>query len=105
MKIKIGSRRSDLARVQALAVGRALKKAHRDLEVVHSFKESLGDKNLSDPLWKMPERGVFTEDFVDDLIQGRCDVVVHSWKDLPAEPRTETAIVATLPRADQRDLL
>lgn len=32
-------------------------------------------------------------------------MVVHSWKDLPTEIKADTEIVATLPRADQRDLL
>src|SRR5437868_7218624 len=52
----------------------------------------------------MPEKGVFTEDFVQDLLDGKTDMVVHSWKDLPTAPRVGTKIVATLPRADQRDL-
>jgi hydroxymethylbilane synthase len=65
----------------------------------------LGDLNLNDPLWKMPEKGVFTEDFVLDLTEGRADMVVHSWKDLPTEPRKGTKIVATLARADVRDVL
>jgi hydroxymethylbilane synthase len=32
-------------------------------------------------------------------------MVVHSWKDLPTEGKPDTEIVATMPRADQRDLL
>ncbi len=78
---------------------------HPGLKVEYAFRESLGDKNQHDPLWKMPERGVFTEDFVEDLETGRCDLVVHSWKDLPVAERVGTEIIATLPRADVRDLL
>jgi hydroxymethylbilane synthase len=105
VKIRIGARRSDLARLQAYQVGAALKRSRRGLEIEYLFKESLGDKNQSDALWKMPERGVFTEDFVADLREGRTDIVVHSWKDLPTEPREGLEIAATLPRADPRDLL
>src|SRR5205085_1063940 len=36
---------------------------------------------------------------------GVVDMVVHSWKDLPIQDREGTAIVATLPRADARDVL
>lgn len=103
MKIRIGSRRSDLARLQAYQVGAALERAGHSVE--YQFKESLGDQNQHDPLWKMPARGVFTEDFVADLLEARCDLVVHSWKDLPTEPRPGLALAATLPRADPRDLL
>jgi len=105
VRIIIASRKSDLARIQAQSVGEALKKKNPELKIEYNFRESLGDKNLQDPLWKMPEKGVFTQDFYDDLISSKVDMVVHSWKDLPIEERSETQIVATLPRADQRDLL
>lgn len=107
MRINIGSRKSDLARLQAYRVGEAIQKklGSDSVEIIFHFKESLGDKNLTDPLWKMPEKGVFTEDFYQDLLTGQVDMVVHSWKDLPTEGKPETEIYATLPRADQRDLL
>ncbi len=103
MRLVLGARQSDLARLQGYLVGDALKSLGVDIEYV--FRESLGDKNLTDPLWKMPEKGVFTQDFYQDLINGKLDFVVHSWKDLPVEHTQGTEIVATLPRADQRDLV
>lgn len=105
MRLKIGSRKSDLARVQAFMVGDALQQSNKNLEIEYDFRESLGDKNQADPLWQMPAKGVFTEDFYDGLCNGRWDLVVHSWKDLPVEERERTKIVATLPRADARDIL
>ena len=105
MRLTIGSRRSDLARIQAYQVGEALRSVHPQIEIDYSFHESLGDKNLNDPLWKMPEKGVFTQDFREGLLRGDFDLVVHSWKDLAIEIDPETEIVATLPRADARDLL
>jgi hydroxymethylbilane synthase len=105
MRVTIASRRSDLARIQAYQVGEALRAAHSQIEINYSFHESLGDKNLNDPLWKMPEKGVFTQDFREGLLRGDFDLVVHSWKDLAIEDDPETEIVATLARADQRDLL
>lgn len=105
MRLVIASRKSDLARIQAYTVGDALKKKFPNLEIQFEFRESLGDKNLSDPLWKMPERGVFTEDFYQGLVSGKWDMVVHSWKDLPVEDRPDTTIAATMARADVRDVL
>jgi hydroxymethylbilane synthase len=105
MKLRLSSRQSALAQAQAFQVGSALTKAFPELEIEYLFRESLGDKNLTDPLWKMPEKGVFTEDFFRDLVDNKTDLVVHSWKDLPTEVKSETQIAATLPRADQRDLL
>lgn len=108
-RLTIAARKSDLARLQAYQVGAAIESQARRLgstvAVRYEFRSSLGDRNSEDPLWKMPERGVFTEDFVRDLESGQADLVVHSWKDLPTAPRPNTAIVATLARADARDVL
>jgi len=103
--IKISARSSQLAKLQAYLVGDELLKHYPNLNIKYEFRESLGDKNLTDPLWKMPEKGVFTEDFYRDLVDGHTDMVVHSWKDLPVESKEDTFISATLPRADQRDIL
>jgi len=105
MRVTIASRRSDLARIQAYQVGEALQTAHPQIEINYSFHESLGDRNQDDPLWQMPEKGVFTQDFREGLLKGEFDLVVHSWKDLAIEEDPETEIAATLPRADARDLL
>ncbi|MFN3454577.1 MAG: hydroxymethylbilane synthase [Pseudobdellovibrio sp.] len=103
--LKISARSSHLAKLQAFMVGDALKEKYPDLQIKFEFRESLGDKNLTDPLWKMPEKGVFTEDFYQDLVLNKTDMIVHSWKDLPVEGKPDTLIAATLPRADQRDIL
>ncbi len=59
MRLKISARKSDLARLQAYMVGESLRKKHPGLEIEYRFKESLGDKNLTDPLWKIPEKRSF----------------------------------------------
>lgn len=104
-RLKISARQSELAKLQAYQVGAALEARYPDLQVEYAFRESLGDQNQNDPLWKMPEKGVFTEDFKLDLVENKTDLVVHSWKDLPTEKSEHTVIAATLPRADQRDLI
>ncbi len=106
MVVKIAARQSDLARLQAFEVGRALQAVEpKKIKLEFHFRSSLGDQRADDPLWKMPEKGVFTEDFVADIMSGKVDLVVHSWKDLPILDRTGTQIAATLPRADARDVL
>jgi len=105
MRLVLAARRSELARIQAFQVGRALEKLNPNIKIEYSFHESLGDKNQNDPLWQMPEKGVFTQDLREGLLAGRYDLAVHSWKDLAIEDGGETEIVATLSRADMRDLL
>ncbi len=103
--LTIAARKSDLARIQAYMVGDALQSNFPGLQITYRFSSSLGDRNQDDPLWEMPEQGVFTQDFVRQLAEGQVDMVVHSWKDLPTGENGLTRLVATLPRADHRDLL
>ncbi len=104
-KIRILSRKSDLAVVQAKEVGNYLLKKSPNLKIAYLTKSTIGDKDLKTPLYKMPESGVFTDDLRESLILNKCDIVVHSWKDLPLDLGNETIIAGTLPRADQRDIL
>lgn len=105
MRLKVASRKSDLARWQSVQVARAFETLSERPHIEYIFKASLGDQNLDVPLASMGSKGVFTEDFYADLKDGQCDLVVHSWKDLPVEEREDTRIAMTLKRADTRDLL
>src|SRR2546425_8392744 len=105
MRLVLAARRSELARIQALQVARTLQSAHPQITIEYSFHESLGDRNQNDPLWQMPEKGVFTQDLREGLLAGRYDLAVHSWKDLAIEDDLATEIAATMSRADMRDVL
>ena len=99
-------------------MGERLLEKNPGLSIKYHFRQSLGDRNQENPLWEIPEKGVFTKDFRETLRKGECDFVVHSWKDLPldCDPPSpsrgvgniggrETELIATLKRADSRDLL
>jgi len=105
--LRIASRKSDLARLQSVHVAQLLESYWRshgqELKIEFQFSESLGDRNLNDPLWKMPEKGVFTSDLSQGLLENRYDLVVHSWKDLPLE--ADSQVLGTPPREDPRDLI
>jgi hydroxymethylbilane synthase len=103
--IKIVSRKSNLARIQAYIVSDRLKEKYPEINIQYIFKSTLGDNDLTTPLNKMPDIGVFTSDIKEDLISGRADLAVHSWKDLPIETEAGTVISGTLKRADMRDML
>jgi len=105
MRLVLAARRSELARIQAIQVGDAIRKADPQVTIDYSFHESLGDRNQNDPLWQMPEKGVFTQDLREGLVAGRYDLAVHSWKDLAIEDDPATEIAATMSRADMRDVL
>ncbi|RHX78531.1 uroporphyrinogen synthase [Leptospira yasudae] len=103
--LKIGSRKSALARLQTYLVLGALREKYPDLIIELHFREASGDQDLQTPLWKMGSRGVFTQDLTKDLVDEKVDLVIHSWKDLDLEGHPGTTILGVLDRADQRDVL
>ena len=105
MKIRVLSRKSDLAVIQAYEFGEYLKSKFPKIKLEYVKKSTSGDQDLITPLSEMPSEGVFTNDLRDELINNKCDLIVHSWKDLPIEVGNKTKISATLERADKRDIL
>lgn len=103
--INVLSRKSDLAVIQAHEFGRVLLSKYPSININFKTKSTSGDKDLQTPLSEMPNEGVFTDDLRDDLIKKNCDIIIHSWKDLPLDVGSETEIAITLNRADERDLL
>ena len=104
-KLNILSRKSDLAIIQAREFGQTLSSVFPSIKLHYITKSTSGDKDLKTPLSKMPTEGVFTDDLRDDLIKKNCDIIIHSWKDLPLDVGSETEVAITLDRADERDLL
>jgi len=103
--MRIGARKSRLARVQAESVADALRRVHPDLEVECAWMETEGDRVQDRPLPEIGGKGLFTARLEAALAAGEIDVAVHSLKDLPTElaPGFEVACVPA--REDPRDVL
>ncbi|MFP7761905.1 hydroxymethylbilane synthase [Marisediminicola sp. LYQ85] len=99
--IRVGTRASSLAMAQTRTVADALAKASGlPVELVPVTTE--GDRSTK-PLSSLGGTGVFAIGLREALRDGRCDVVVHSLKDLPTEPADGLVIAATPRREDPRD--
>ena len=94
--IRIISRKSLLARIQANIVAEKIKEEFSNINIEFLTKETSGDIDLSTPLHQMPDPGVFTNDIREELLKHKADIAVHSWKDLPVELQEGTEIVTTL---------
>lgn len=105
MRLTILTRASDLARLQGHLVADRLRQTWPSAAITLTVRESAGDRDGETPLWQMGDKGAFTSDLSHALATGGADIVVHSWKDLPIEPRRDTVVAATLPREDARDVL
>ncbi|MCY3958602.1 MAG: hydroxymethylbilane synthase [Chloroflexi bacterium] len=105
MKARIATRRSPLARAQAALVADLLIAANPGLGVEFVLVDTAGDLDRSRPIETLGERGVFSRGVQAALLDGRADIAVHSYKDLPTEPLAGLRIAAVPVRADPRDAL
>lgn len=105
MKARIATRRSPLARAQAALVADLLVAANPGLRVEFVPVVTAGDRDRSKPIEELGERGVFSRGVQAALLDGRADIAVHSYKDLPTEPLAGLRIAAVPVRADPRDAL
>ncbi|MFV0416648.1 MAG: hydroxymethylbilane synthase [Chthoniobacterales bacterium] len=106
-EIVIGTRGSELALAQARLVQDALQKLNPDLSLRCEIIKTSGDKHLDKSLQELGklEKGLFTKELDQALLDGRTHISVHSLKDLPTERPKEIFQAAMLPREDWRDVL
>ncbi len=103
--IRIGTRKSRLAVWQAQRVAYLLRENSPGLDVEVVGIATLGDRDKSTSLVGLGQVGVFTKEIEDALLDGRCDIAVHSFKDLATGLPDGLTIGAILEREDPRDVL
>jgi len=99
-RLRVATRGSTLARTQTDNVCRLLR---ADIEAV--VVETLGDRRLDTPIWRIGGQGVFVKEVQAAVLEGRADLAVHSAKDLPSAPAVGLVIAAVPERDDPRDAL
>jgi hydroxymethylbilane synthase len=102
MKLRIGSRGSQLALWQASHIAVLLRgEGHLvEIEVI----KTTGDRLQEVTFAQVGSKGMFTKEIEEALAEGRVDLAVHSLKDLPTELPEPFALAATPKRADPRDV-
>ncbi len=105
--IRIGTRGSRLALVQAELVRDRLVEAHGlardDFELV--VISTRGDREQDRSLSEIGGKGLFCSEIERELLAGRIDIAVHSMKDMPFSQPGGLAIDCVLPRGDPEDAL
>ncbi len=106
-KIRIGTRGSPLALIQAETVLAALAAAHPPLaeRLVIEVITTTGDRVRDRALSEIGGKGLFTKEIEAALLDGSIHMAVHSMKDMPSWQPDGLAIVCQLPREDARDAL
>ena len=103
MKIKIGSRGSDLALWQAHFVKDELEKNGHEVEIKIIITKGDTIQDLS--FDKIEGKGFFTKEIEESLLTEEVDLAVHSHKDLETTSPDGLEIGAVSYRADPADLL
>lgn len=101
--LRIGTRGSTLALTQTGMVADDLADATGATTELVTITTD-GDRS-NEPLSRAGGTGLFTGALRDALVDGRCDVVVHSLKDLPTAPHDQLVVAAIPAREDPRDAL
>lgn len=101
---RVATRRSALARTQAQTVADALAAATgRPAELV--ALATTGDQHPDRAIEAFDTKGLFVDGTRRAVLDGSCQLVVHSYKDLPTEPHPELVVGAVPARVDPRDAL
>ncbi|MGA9670793.1 MAG: hydroxymethylbilane synthase [Terracidiphilus sp.] len=101
MKLRIGSRGSQLALWQANHIAGLLRGAGHEIEI--EIIKTTGDRLQEVTFAQVGSKGMFTKEIEEALAEGRVDLAVHSLKDLPTELPEPFVLAATPPRVDPRD--
>ena len=99
--MKLASRASQLAMVQAKMVCSALQPAAVEVRPV----TTQGDRILDRPLIEAGGKGLFIKELERSILSGESDAAVHSMKDMETHFAPNTEIGAVLVREDRRDAL
>ncbi|XP_065322330.1 porphobilinogen deaminase-like isoform X2 [Gordionus sp. m RMFG-2023] len=103
-KLRVGTRRSQLALVQTEYVIKELTKiCSFECEIVKI--DTIGDNILDIPLPKIGEKALFTRELEVALELHQIDIVVHSLKDLPTTLPSKLVIGAILKRVCSEDVV
>ena len=103
--MKIGTRGSPLALIQAGLARDALARAHGldPAAIAIVSITTTGDRERNRWLAEIGGKGLFTKEIEEALLGGAIDVAVHSMKDMPARLPDGLVMAAMLPRDDPRD--
>jgi hydroxymethylbilane synthase len=101
MKIRIGTRGSELAMWQARFVAGLLGTHRTEIIVIKTQGDAIQNVSFD----KMEGKGFFTREIEQALLEKKIDLAVHSLKDLPTENPPGLIIAAVPERGDPSDRL
>lgn len=101
--IRIATRNSKLALIQAELVAKKLNEKFPELKTELVPLTTKGDQILNSPLSKIGGKGLFIKELEIALLENRADIAVHSMKDVGAILEDDFIIAAILERERAED--
>ena len=109
MKVRIGSRPSDLALAQSRKIQKRIEslpeKPETELIIITTSGDRIQNIPLSQAASPDDRKGFFTKEIEDALLENRIDAAVHSYKDLPSLDVPGLTVAAIPERVETYDLL
>ena len=102
-KLVIGTRGSALALWQAEHIRKLLSKQVPGIEIELKVIKTTGDRIQDIALPKIGDKGLFTKEIEQELLDGNIQLAVHSLKDLPTILPDNLCYAGSPKRADVRD--
>ncbi len=102
-QIRIATRKSDLAMMQARGVAHSLEVLGAETSLVPI--STTGDESKAERFADIGPQGVFAREIELALLEDRADVAVHSCKDLPTQSDQSLCIGAVPERVDAHDVM
>lgn len=103
--IRIATRKSPLAIIQAEIVKKKLFAAFPKIAVELVPMSTTGDENVGRSLADIGGKGLFTKELEESLLHNKIDIAVHSLKDMETNLARNLMVAATLERDDPSDAL
>lgn len=100
--IKIGSRASKLALIQAELVKEILQEEGLDVKIIKISTK--GDRIRDRKIDQINSKGVFVKEIEEALLEKKIDIAVHSLKDMPSNIDEKLIFVPALKAEDPRDV-
>ena len=101
MKIKVGTRGSQLAVTQSKAFLQDLSFREHDYELITI--KTTGDIRQEEKFTEMGVKGIFVKELDEALLRKEIDFAIHSFKDLPSALHEDIHLIAVSPCIDARD--
>lgn len=105
--LKLGTRKSKLAMIQAKLVKASLEKQHSDLQVEIVGMSTAGDRDNTTSLYTLggADKGLWTKELENALLDNSVDIIVHSLKDVQSQLPEGCVLGAFPEREDPTDAL